>query len=63
MILFFFLLFLFFLEWNLGGKKMMVFFSGGGFITAIEAQVESEWFLFIFLWNICAYIDHLYIYP
>lgn len=41
----------------------MMFFSGRGFITAIKAQKESEWLLLTFFWNICAYIDHLYIYP
>lgn len=41
--------------WNRiwGGEKMM-FFSSRGFITAIKAQVESEWMLLTFFWNICA---------
>lgn len=29
-------------------------FSVRGFITVIKAQVESEWLLLTFFWNICA---------
>lgn len=51
--------------WNENwGEEEDGVFSGRGFITAIKAQVESEWlFCSLSFWNICAYIDRLYIYP
>lgn len=54
---FFFLLF----GMEFGGKRMM-FFSGRGFITAIKAQLESEWLLLtFFLEYMCIYRSSIHL--
>lgn len=48
-------LFFSFSFWNgIWGEEDDGVFSDRGFITAIKAQVESEWLLLTFFWNICA---------